>query len=124
MDLLLLPGEFAVCRLDADAPAPAWPTGEFVSIVRTSTELTIVCLQDDVPAEIQCEAGWRCLKIDGSFGFTEVGVIASLTKPLAKAKVSVFVISTFDTDYLLVKASALNHAVISLEKAGYGVRGN
>jgi hypothetical protein len=123
MNLILLLGTFAICRLDSGDPVPAWAQGEFVSITRTNDELTIVCIQDDVPAGIHCDLGWRCLRPDGRFDLTEVGVIASLAKPLADNGVSVFVIGTFDTDYLLVKESRLSDAVVALEQSGHSVRG-
>jgi hypothetical protein len=122
MNLLLLPGNFAVCRLDSESPAPGWAQGEFVSMTRTTEELTIVCIQDDVPMDIKYEPAWRCMRLDGRFDLTGVGVIATLSKPLAEAKVSIFVVGTFDTDYLLVKESRLNDAVAALEQAGHSVR--
>ena len=75
-----------------------------------------------VPEDVRCEAGWRCLRLAGQFDFTEVGVLASLTKPLAEAKISVFVVGTFDTDYLLVKRACLDSAVKALEDAGHSIQ--
>ena len=75
-----------------------------------------------MPEGVRCEAGWRCLRLAGQFDFTQVGVLASLTKPLAEAKVSVFVVGTFDTDYLLVKRACLDSAVEALEDVGHSVR--
>jgi hypothetical protein len=124
MSLILevLSSNFAICRLDSDAFIPNWAHGEFVSITRTRDELTVVCRKDLVPHNIPSDIGWRCLRLSGQFDLTEVGVIASLTKPLAEANISVFVIGTFDTDYLLVKDSSLSDAVTVLEKSGHSVR--
>ena len=114
--LTILPDTFAICRLDADA-IPAWATASsFFSITRTAEELSIVCLQSDVPDGIKCEKDWRCFKLTGPIPFTTVGVLASLVQPLAEAGISVFAISTFDTDYLLVKAAYFKRAIDALRQ--------
>lgn len=121
LTLTILPDTLAVCRLDADAAVPAWATASsFFSITRTAEELSIVCLQSLVPEGGRCERDWRCLQLAGPIPFSTVGVMASLVQPLADAEISVFAISTFDTDYLLVKAADLErssryfgHAAIS-----------
>jgi hypothetical protein len=121
-DLLLLAETYAVCRLESDAPLPHWSTaGPFVSITRTDGELSVVCRQDAVPGEVRCERGWRCLRVIGALDFSLVGVLASLLDPLARAGVSVFVVSTFDTDYLLVKEGSLESGVESLRRQGVRV---
>mgnify|MGYP002784959281 CR=1 FL=1 len=121
--LILLPETYAVCRLDANAPVPAWATtGSFFSITRTNDELSIVCLQSSVPDGIKCEQDWRFFQLAGPIPFTMVGVLASLVQPLAEARISVFAISTFDTDYLLVKAADLSGATDALRKAGFSLR--
>ena len=119
--LELLPGTFAVCRLSASDPVPDWATGEFVSITLTPNELSIVCSQANVPAGTQSEPGWRCLRVAGKLDLSMVGLIASLTDTLAAANISVFVVSTFDTDYLLVKEDNLEAAINSLSAAGHAV---
>ena len=119
--LELLAGDWAICRLAADAALPQWATGEVVSITRTTDELSIVCPQVNVPASIQSEIDWRCLRVAGPLDFSMVGVIASLTATLAAANVSVFVVSTFDTDYLLVKKGDLATAIASLKEAGHAI---
>jgi hypothetical protein len=119
----ILPGTFAVSRLDAVDQVPDWATAEVVSVTRTPDELSVVCLEDSVPEHIRCEPGWRCLRVAGPLGFSMVGVIASLTGTLASANISVFVISTFDTDLLLVKGADLHAAVESLGEAGHAIRG-
>jgi len=116
--LEVLPGTIAVCHLSATDPVPNWATGEFVSITRTPDELSVVCPQDDVPQGVRAERGWRCLRVAGQLDFSMVGVIASLTGVLAAANISVFVVSTFDTDYLFVKEGDLESTVASLIEVG------
>jgi hypothetical protein len=123
--LVSLDGLFAVCRLAAETPLPAWaaggPAGSFVSVTRTADELSIVCRQELVPDDIRCERGWRALRVAGTLDFTLVGVLASLLVPLAEAGVAVFVMSTFDTDYLLVKEDRLDAAVEVVRREGHSV---
>lgn len=122
--LTLLPDWLAVCRLDADAGLPSWADGPgFVSITRTAEELSVVCGQDRVPVGVKATPGWRLLKVEGPFDFAVTGVMASLSAPLAAAGVSLFAVATYDTDYLLVKADALDAARAALEGAGHRVRG-
>lgn len=118
--LRLLDDTFAVCRLDGRAPVPAWATaGRVFSVTRTPDELSVVCPQRAVPEGVRCEGGWRCLQVVGPIAFAEVGVLASLVNPLADAGVSDFAISTFDTDYLLVKQELLEKALAALRGAGH-----
>jgi hypothetical protein len=120
--LLPLEGAYAVCRLSPDAPFPEWATGgPFVSISRSEEELSIVCREEAVPEGVRCERGWRCLRVAGALDFALVGVLASLLGPLAAAGISVFAVSTFDTDYLLVKDSGFAQAVEALRRAGHTV---
>ena len=120
MTLKVLDGRFAICRLDPGAPFPAWAfSGPFVSITRTADELSVVCPEEAVPEGVQCERGWRCLVVSGTLDFALVGVLASLLVPLANAGVSVFAISTFDTDFLLVKQSDVERAAEALLRAGH-----
>ncbi len=122
LTLVPLGGTFAGCHLDGDAPLPAWVAGgPFISISRTADELSVVCRDEAVPAGVRCERGWRCLRVAGTPDLSLVGVLASLLGPLAEAGVSVFVVSTFDTDYLLVKAPDFERAVGVLEQAGHSV---
>jgi GNAT superfamily N-acetyltransferase len=123
LNLILLSETFVVCRLGPDAPMPSWATaGDLFSITRSADELSVVCRQDAVPEGIPCERGWRCFRVAGTIPFSVVGVLASLTAPLAEAGISVFAISTFDTDYLLVKAKDLERAVDVLRRRGHTIR--
>lgn len=122
LQLRLLAPEFAVCRLDQHAAIPGWATaGPFYAITRTGRELSIVCPAEQVPQEVHCQRGWRCLEVDGPLDFSLIGVLASLTAPLAQAGVSVFALSTYDTDYLLVQISNLDRAITALAAAGHMV---
>ena len=120
LTLLILPDTFTVCRLTASMPAPSWVTdGDFVSITRTTDELSIVCRQVDVPDGIRCERDWRCLKVAGPLDFALTGILASLATPLADAGISIFAISTFDTDYVMVKEHNLQQAITVLQNVGH-----
>ena len=112
----------AICKLDKDAPPPQWAQrGSFFSCTRTHSELSIVCPQKDVPANIPNEKGWRCLKVEGPLDFSLTGILASLVVPLAAAEICIFAISTYDTDYLLVKEEQLSSAILVLRQSGHHI---
>ena len=118
--LSLLPDTFAICRLGPEEDIPSWVlAGDFFSVTRTKEELSLVCLQDIVPEGTRCERGFRCLKVGGPLDFSLTGILSSLTIPLARAGISVLAISTFDTDYLLVKKAQVDSAVQTLSHAGH-----
>jgi hypothetical protein len=121
LTLALLPDALAICRLDARAPIPEWARGDFVSITRTRDELAIVCAQANAPDGIACERAWRALRVVGQLDFALTGILASLAAPLADAGISIFAISTFDTDYVLVKARDLEKAMRVLRQAGHKI---
>ena len=123
LTLTIIPGRFSVCRLDAQEAVPGWALdGDFFSVTRTAEELSIVCRETDVPEGEMSEAGWVCFKVEGPLDFALTGVMAALAGPLADAGISLFAVSTYDTDYLLVKALVLGGAVVALTKAGHTVR--
>ncbi len=123
LTLTVLPDILAICRLEPQAPIPAWGVNSrFSSITRTPIELSIVCPQASVPAGIPCEKDWRCLQVQGPLDFTLTGILASLSSVLAQAGISIFGISTFDTDYILVKQKKLESAIQALSAAGHLVR--
>jgi len=117
--LSTIAGTFAVARLAPDASLPAWIRGVFTSITRTPDELSIVCDDDAVPVDIKAERGWRALRIEGPIPFEMVGVAAALLAPLADAGISIFLVSTFDTDYLLMKTEVFARALDVLRDAGH-----
>ena len=124
LSLAVLEGRLSVCRLDARAEVPAWTAGaSFFSVTRTEDELSVVCPEAEVPEGIIHEKGWRALKLEGPFEFSMVGILSSVAAPLAEAGVSIFAVSTFDTDYVLVREGQLDLAVDALHEHGHEVRG-
>jgi hypothetical protein len=117
--LQLLPDRLAVCRLASGDSLPSWATGTFVSITRTSDELSVVCAESAVPDDVKSARGWRALKVEGVLDFSLVGILASLAEPLAAAGVSIFAISTHDTDYILVREQDLRNSIDTLSAAGH-----
>jgi len=117
----LLPGQYALVRFPPEAPVPAWAfsPGGFASVTRTADELSVVCLAALVPAGVRSDGGWCCLKLKGPFAFDQVGVLSSFAVPLAQAGVGIFAISTFDTDYILVKETQRELAINALASAGH-----
>jgi uncharacterized protein len=123
LTLDLLKETFAVAQLTARAPVPEWAKGDnFISITKTAEELSIVCKEEFIPEGVIVQKGFRCLKVRGPLDFSLVGIMAALTQPLAEAGVSVFAISTYNTDYLMLKNSDLNTAVRALGEAGFNVQ--
>jgi len=124
LSLQLLADRLAVCRLPADSAVPSWACtgGALASITRTPDELSVVCREAAIPIGTRCERGWRLLKVLGPLDFGLTGILDALTGPLARAEVSIFAISTFDTDYLLVREVQLEEAVAALSAAGHSVR--
>ena len=115
-----LASTLAVCRLPPDAPIPASiATASFTSITRTAEELSIVCPIDQAPQNAKCESPWTCFKLEGPFPFAITGVLASFLDPLAERGVPIFAVSTFDTDYILVKEEHAATALETLANAGH-----
>ncbi len=113
---------YAVVRLDPDAEVPGWAVaGPVSSVTRTGSELSIVCRESDVPAAASAERGWCVLEVAGPLAFTLTGVLASLAVPLAAAEITLFALSTFETDYLLVRERDLARACDALRGAGHTV---
>jgi hypothetical protein len=122
LSISVLRGGYCVLHFPPDAGIPAWATqGDFFSITRSEGELSVVCGLQNLPAENQIAKEWRVLKVHGPFSFDEIGVLASLVQPLANEEVSVFAVSTFDTDYLLVPSDRLQKAIQTLRDAGHSV---
>ena len=123
MKYRVLGEQLAVCRLPSQAPVPAWALeGGFFCVVRTQDELSIVCTEgactvDRIPDGAPVERGWVALKLEGPFPFSMTGVLASFLQPLAEAKIPIFAMSTFDTDYVLIKRQNLERAVVVLGAA-------
>ena len=122
LELRILEGHFAICRLDADSELPLWAQSQtFLSVTRTTDEVSIVCPEKDVPSAVSCQRYWRCLKVSGPLDLEQIGVLNALVEPLARAAISVFAISTYDTDYLLVQEKNLALAYKVLRRRGHRV---
>ena len=127
--LEFLPGCFAVCRLPPDSEVPEWvPEGgkdagfsAFYSVTRTPDELSIIAAESSVPAAEKSERGFRLLRVAGTLDFSAVGILSALVAPLAKAEIPVLSVSTFDTDYLLIRNQRVEKAVAALREAGHTV---
>ncbi len=119
--LRVLEGELAVWRMPPNSPAPTLREGPLQSITRTPSELSVVSAVSEVAEGAVAECGWRCLEVEGPLPFEMTGVLASLSGPLAAAGVPIFVVSTHDTDYLLLRADDLECACAALEREGHSV---
>lgn len=119
LSLTLLPDRLAVCRLEPGAPLPQPVPGNLWSVTRTADEVSVVLAEEAAGPGWRVEPGWRVFQVAGPLDFGLTGVVASLTQPLADAGIPVFVISTFDTDYLLVKEANLERAREALARAGH-----
>jgi hypothetical protein len=126
LDLELLPGDYAICRLPAGSPLP----GRFVesagnggagviSVTWTPTEVSILCPTSQAPEGATVETPWRCLRVVGPVQLALTGVLASIVSPLADARVNIFAFSTYDTDYLVVPSVRLGEALTALSGAGH-----
>jgi|GraSoiStandDraft_16_1057320.scaffolds.fasta_scaffold94441_5 hypothetical protein len=122
LSLTLLPDALAICRLDAAAQLPAWATdAAWWSITRTPHELSVVCAEACVPEGVVASRGWIALRFAGPLPLDQTGILASVTTPLAAARVSVLALATYDTDYVLVPAAQRAAAIDALERAGHSV---
>lgn len=122
MQLVILPEMLAVCRLAPDQPIPQWVHIQRVtllSITYTEEELSIVCPEIMVPSGVQRERAWRALKVQGPLDFSLTGILASLAGPLAEQGIAIFALSTYDTDYMLVKSIMLERACAMLRQHGH-----
>ncbi len=114
-----LKGRYAVARLERDDAVPAWVEGALTSVTRTRHELSIICPEDAVPAGVRCERGFVAFMVEGPIDFSTVGLLASMTAPMAAADISVVAFSTYDTDYLMVPAAKRSRARAVLPPSGF-----
>lgn len=113
---------FGICKLNASQAIPQWAyQGHFCSVTKTTDELSIVCTETSIPAGVLCEKAWRAFKITGILDFSLVGILSAVSAALAKAGVSLFAISTYNTDYILVKAGDFDVALQALRHEGYEI---
>jgi hypothetical protein len=104
--LSVLPEKFGICHLSKNIPIAVWDeSGSFFSTTRGRNELSVVCNQEKIPAGVMAEKGWKAFRLDTStdLGIYSVGVISALAKPLAEAGISIFNISTYETNYIMVE---------------------
>lgn len=119
--LRILPERYAVWQLPSDASLPPDPGDGLFSVTRTPDELSVLGRAEDAPEDVRCETGWRCLVVSGPLDFELTGVLESLATPLAAAGVPIFALSTFATDYVLVREPDLSRAVVALDSAGHRI---
>ena len=123
MKITVLADELAVCRLGSEKTLPAWAKmGAFFSVTRTPDEISVVCSQENVPENLPCEKNWRALKVEGPLDFSLVGILADISAVLAGEEISIFAVSTYDTDYILLKSKDVQRALQALAAGGYGIK--
>lgn len=122
INLKVLAEAYGIARLAPDDAIPGWADGPgFVTITRSDDELSIVCHQDRIPADVQRDLGWACLKLLGPFAFGQTGIVLSVIRPLSENGIGVFVVSTFDGDHLLISATDAERSFALLRDAGHDV---
>lgn len=122
LTLKLLKDKYSVCRLNKNDEIPKWIfQEEFFSITKTDEELSVVCLQDKIKENIKCEKDWRILKIEGPLDFSLIGILSKISTLMANNDISIFAISTYDTDYILIKEESINKAIEVLENNNYNI---
>lgn len=123
LTLTVLPESLAICRCDRASDLPIWAmAASFFSVTRTQDELSIVCPEARIPADVVCERGWRSLKFEGPFDFNLTGILVAVAAPLAEAGISIFAVSTYETDYVLVRQAQLAAAIDTLSACGHRVQ--
>jgi hypothetical protein len=123
LTLSILRHRFAICKLNPDVKVPDWAIrGDFFSISRTPEELSIICQEDDVPLKVTSKREWRGIKIEGPFHFNEIGILDAITSPIARAKISLLTVSTFDTDYVFIQDSQFEEALLILAESGHQIK--
>jgi uncharacterized protein len=123
----LLPGRFAICQMSPDSVvnfSATLASGELRSLTWTTEEVSILCPEEEAPLAARAEPGWRAFRVRGPLDFSLVGVLAALTGALAAAGIPVFVLSTFNTDYVLVQGEHCEAACLVLAEAGHVVQKN
>lgn len=121
--MTILPGDYAIARANADAPIPPQVLDGpgFVSVSRTEDKLSVVAFTSRVPDMDRVDTGWTVFKLHGPFAFDEVGIVAGLSRPIADAGIGIFVVSTFDTDYLLIKTKDADAAANLWRQQGHDI---
>lgn len=113
---------FALALLPPGSPFPEWAAGPFVAIIRSTEGISVICEESAVPAGTKARTGFHCLEIAGTFDIESVGVVSAAVAPLAAAGISVFVYSTWQTDYIFFQRGDLEHAIAALRQAGHTIQ--
>jgi uncharacterized protein len=122
LTLEVLSDILGVCKLDMKQPIAPWAyQGCFFSITKTMEELSIICSEKNIPESVLCERGWKAFKVQGTLDFGLIGILAKLTTAFAEAGLGIFAISTYNTDYILVKAKDFDCAVNALRNDGHKI---
>ncbi len=123
LDLVLLPDEYAVCRLEpgVELPADLGKSSGVVSVTWTPTEISVICIVEHAPTDGIVNKPWRCLRVNGPVNLALTGILAAMANPLAQARVNIFAFSTHDTDYVLVPTVRLSEALAALAAAGHRI---
>ena len=115
--LTVLKDTFAICKLPSHSPIPNWLTftnSKFVSITKTEEELSIVCDQSIIPDQLKDSSivkNWRTIKVEGPLDFSLTGILSAMLQQMTEQKISIFALSTYDTDYLLIQEDDLARAI-------------
>ncbi len=118
----LLQGTYAVCQIkDTENILNCFDEKDFFSITKTEDEISVVMLQDKISSDVKVEKDWRILKVEGTLDFSLIGILAKISGILAKNSISIFVISTFNTDYILVKEEKVEKAILVLSEEAYEI---
>ena len=122
LKIKLLDGTYAVCQMENTEKVPSWVEEKvFFSFTKTEDEISVVMLQDKISTDIKAEKDWRILKVEGTLDFSLIGILAKISSVLAENQISIFVISTFNTDYILVKEEKIEKAMTALSEEGYEI---
>lgn len=123
LKIRLLQGIYAVCQISNREKVPSWVEEKgFFSVTKTEDEISVVMLQDKISKEIKAEKDWRILKVEGTLEFSLIDILAKISSVLAENQISIFVISTFNTDYILVKEEKIEKAMAVLNLEGYEIK--
>lgn len=123
-NLTVLEKKYSIYKFQKGSVLPEWVySSEFCSVTKTDEELSVVTAQTDHISDwVDCSKDWRILKIEGPLDFSLIGVIADISAIFKEVKISVFIISTYNTDYILVKEKDLDSSIASLHNKGYNIR--
>ena len=122
MKLKLLKPTYSICKLSPDNEVPSWAlTSSTFFLSKTSDELSIICPATEIPSEVKVSNGWRCIRVDGDLEFDEIGVVTTVSSPIANKGISLFLVSTHDRDYVLIHKDDLDNAISEYEKKGFSI---